>query len=331
MARSLFWAKAQNIYIMFTKILYEGCPTLQITDIEKGGTTAVVDTIKASMERKRFVIVNDQAEALYLIRLVKDDKQAHEKALPNYVVKVFDCDYKLLFVSKSKSKKWDEPLTKQVLLITNQVAMYDKVLRNGTLPQVKDAVSVAIEKSVNDSIEKVKKLTPSSLDRMSFDMISHWYSTPQWGADKKSEWYYKLIGGEITIKRKVMQTLQEIGFAFDYDTLRLTPTGVLDACNDTVYDTCIDYAVADLKTKIDGITSIQDWDKDFSVYSKKPWVRLAIERLGGLKKVKTDLVKPKVASLVQAAIDLANENIEKAEQDIAQWKQDISNYKQYLS
>ena len=311
---------------MDIKVLYQGCPTLAIKDIEN--SVVVNKVIVESMDRKRFVVKDENDSVLCLVRFVKQERSCDY--LPNYEIRVYNKDYKVMLTKTTKSKKWDYQLGCDAEDMVANIAHLYKLVSLKKQEEIQHQFEALVLKCVADSVDKVKKATESDID--SSLSMEDWYCTPSESdlADSDLKWYYELYKGEDKIKEGVKMKLAPFGFKVA-DSLQFTPNGVMEFLGDAMYDCCIDKAMGAIFEQIDSLDSIDSVNDLTDSYFKQDWGRLAIERMGGKSKVINDLIKPKVKDIAEAEIQSIKGEISELEKQIAEYQASIDKYQVYLS
>ena len=311
---------------MDKKVLYQGCPTLAIKDIED--SKVVGSVIAASMERRRFVIKDEKDSELCLVRFVKQEKSGD--CLPNYEIRVYNKDYKVMFTKETISKKWDSNLESYAKDMVADIAHLHKLVSLKKQEDIQRQFEALVLKCVADSVDKVKKATESDID--SSLSMEDWYCTPSESdlADSDLKWYYEVYKGEDKIKEGVKMKLAPFGFKVA-DSLQFTPNGVMEFLGDAMYDCCIDKAMGAIFEQIDSLDSIDSVNDLTDSYFKQDWGRLAIERMGGKTKVINELIKPKVKDIAESEIQSIKGEISELEKQIAEYQASIDKYQVYLS
>ena len=324
---------------MDRNILYQGCPSLAIKDIKD--YSIVNETIEKSMDKRRFVVKDDNGAIVCLVRFVKQEKPV--VGLPSYEIVVYNKDYEQMFTKQTDSKKWDWSLKHAAHDVVNDVSHLYELQTSGLIADINNHYKEIVAKSINDSLDWVKSLSETDID--SSLEIKEWYMAPSEKdfTDNDVKWYYELYGGVNQIKKAVSKTLVEKGFKFRADTtwrdytlqvseiLMLTPVGVMNNMSESVYDCCIDKAIDSIKAHISSLETIDDLDHLVDTDFKQDWGRLAIERLGGKRRVVSELVKPKVREIAEKEIQSINEIIADLESEIADNRAKIEKYQEYLS
>ena len=311
---------------MDIKVFYQGCPTLSVKDSEN---SMVVDkVIMDSMERRRFVVKDENDSVLCLVRFVKLEKSGD--CLPNYEIRVYNKDYKVMLTKETASKKWDYQLTCAAEKMVANIAHLYKLVSSKKQEEIQRQFEALVVKCVADSVDKVKKATETDID--SSLSMEDWYCTPSESdlADSDLAWYFGLYKGEDKIKEGVKAKLAPFGFKVS-DNLQFTPNGVMEFLGDSMYDCCIDKAMDSILEQIDSLDSIDSVNDLTDSYFKQDWGRLAIERMGGKTKVINELIKPKVKDIAESEIQSIKGEISELEKKIAEYQASIDKYQVYLS
>lgn len=318
------------------RVYYQDCPTVSIKDCNE--SAMVRDTIKKSMERKRFVVKDENDTIICLVRFVKDEKPM--VGLPNYEIAVFNRTYNLMFTRQTDSKKWDTFLESDAKGVVEDIVRLYELKASGRIEAINEQYKALVAKSISDSLDWVKSIGESDIDA-SLE-LKEWYIAPTGKdfTDENVKWYYNLYGGEDHIKNAVSKELTKMGFTFrsDYighvkmkDYLCLTTSGVMDNMSEAVYDCCIDKQMASIQETINTLGSIDDLNELTDIVFKQDWGRLAVERLGGKKRVVSELVKPRAKAIAECEIGIINDAIASLESEIADYRTKIEKYQQYLS
>lgn len=311
---------------MDIKVLYQGCPSLAIKDIED--SKIVESVIKASMERKRFVVKDETDSVLCLVRFVKLEKSGD--CLPNYEIRVYNKEYKVMLSKETISKKWDSYLETFAKYVVADIAHLHRLVSSGKQKDIHNQFKTLILDCIDDSVDMVKQTTESDID--SSLSMEDWYCTPSDSdlSDSDLKWYYELYKGEDKIKEGVKEKLVPFGFKVS-DNLQLTPNGVMEFWGDSLYDCCVDKAIGSILEQIDSLDSIDSVNDLTDSYFKQDWGRLAIERMGGKTKVINELIKPKVKDIAESEIQSIKGEISELEKQIAEYQASIDKYQVYLS
>ncbi len=292
----------------------------------------VMGVINYSMERRYFNITDADNHLLYHVKLCKPKEKQSRTGLDNYQIMVFDKRNNCLFTQKTYSKKWEPSLTHDILRCcqTSIKFLYD-LETSGKLEQMETDFNALLKECVQDTMYYITHIVPDEI--ADDNCIDEWFCVPdeylEQDNTKELGLYYKIMDGEKILKERTLSMLKTVGInqTSCENSIKITPAMARMQANPfPVFEKCMANTIEQIKSKIADIDISTNLDRLVSgKLFTSDWEFLAIERLGGFEKVKSDMILPAVKSNIQQIVDNLYANMHDIEQQITKYENFLNN------
>lgn len=300
--------------------------SMKIDDILNGNN--LIPAITDAMEKRKFNITDSENNVLYTVKLTKPKEKQYYSGLNNYEIKVFDKNKALLFTKKTDSKKWDGWLTWEIeKCCKKSIKFLYSLEKDGRLEAMNNQLELFNQKYIDKTIQNVTHL---NIDMIDGTALVNWFCCPVVEEFESKEFkdYYDLVDGLTMLKEKIIDSVSSMGYSIKNKNLNceltLTPSLVRTYGNQEIYEWCMELTKERITKKIDRmLDDSEEVDYEgilgYGIF-KSDWEQLAIERLGGFMKVKTELIMPKAHDKIQNKIEEMYYEKKELEEKIAQYE-----------